>query len=79
MNYEWLAVAMFVGFFFILMSGYPVAFSFVGAALLFGAIGPYDRAANDEPIRRAGRVAPSKPSDCKQQQVKGGGRLAAPF
>ncbi len=39
MNYEWLAVAMFVGFFFIMMSGYPVAFSFAGAAILFGAIG----------------------------------------
>ena len=39
MNYEWLAVAMFVGFFFIMMSGYPVAFSFAGSAILFGAIG----------------------------------------
>jgi tripartite ATP-independent transporter DctM subunit len=39
MNFEWLAVAMFVGFFFILMTGYPVAFSFAGAALLFGGIG----------------------------------------
>lgn len=39
MGYEWLAVAMFVGFFFILMSGYPVAFSFAAAAMLFGGIG----------------------------------------
>ena len=39
MNYEWLAIAMFAGFFFIMMSGYPVAFSFAGAAILFGAIG----------------------------------------
>lgn len=39
MGYEWLAVAMFVGFFFILMSGYPVAFSFAGAAIVFGLIG----------------------------------------
>ncbi|HHY56151.1 MAG TPA: TRAP transporter large permease subunit [Chloroflexi bacterium] len=39
MGYEWLAVAMFVGFFFIMMSGFPVAFSFAGAAILFGAIG----------------------------------------
>jgi TRAP-type mannitol/chloroaromatic compound transport system permease large subunit len=38
MGYEWLAVAMFVGFFFILMSGYPVAFSFAAAAMLFGGI-----------------------------------------
>jgi tripartite ATP-independent transporter DctM subunit len=39
MGYEWLAIAMFVGFFFILMSGYPVAFSFAGTAMVFGLIG----------------------------------------
>ena len=39
MGYEWLAVAMFVGFFFILMSGYPVAFSFAAAAMVFGGLG----------------------------------------
>ncbi|MBE2239507.1 MAG: TRAP transporter large permease subunit [Caldilineaceae bacterium] len=39
MDYEWLAIAMFVGFFFIMMTGFPVAFSFAGAAILFGAIG----------------------------------------
>lgn len=39
MGFEWLAIAMFIGFFFILMSGYPVAFSFAGTALLFGVIG----------------------------------------
>ena len=39
MGYEWLAVAMFVGFFFILISGYPVAFSFAGTGLVFGLIG----------------------------------------
>lgn len=39
MGYEWLAIAMFVGFFFILMSGYPVAFSFAGTAIIFGSIG----------------------------------------
>jgi TRAP-type mannitol/chloroaromatic compound transport system permease large subunit len=39
MGFEWLAIAMFVGFFFILMSGYPVAFSFAGTALVFGLIG----------------------------------------
>jgi tripartite ATP-independent transporter DctM subunit len=39
MGYEWLAIAMFVGFFLILLSGYPVAFSFAGTALVFGAIG----------------------------------------
>jgi tripartite ATP-independent transporter DctM subunit len=39
MGYEWLAIAMFVGFFIILMSGYPVAFSFAGTAIIFGGIG----------------------------------------
>jgi tripartite ATP-independent transporter DctM subunit len=36
---EWLAIAMFVGFFVFLMSGYPVAFSFAGTAIVFGFIG----------------------------------------
>src|SRR5262245_57944537 len=39
MSFEWLAIMMFVGFFFILMTGYPVAFSFAGTAFIFGAIG----------------------------------------
>ncbi|MBD1910038.1 MULTISPECIES: TRAP transporter large permease subunit [unclassified Leptolyngbya] len=39
MGYEWLAIAMFVGFFVILITGYPVAFSFAGTALIFGGIG----------------------------------------
>jgi tripartite ATP-independent transporter DctM subunit len=39
MGFEWLAILMFVGFFFILMSGYPVAFSFAGTAIVFGLIG----------------------------------------
>lgn len=39
MGFEWLAIAMFVGFFIILMSGYPVAFSFAGTALVFGLLG----------------------------------------
>lgn len=39
MGFEWLAILMFVGFFLILMSGYPVAFSFAGTALVFGLIG----------------------------------------
>ncbi|MBD1916972.1 MULTISPECIES: TRAP transporter large permease subunit [Cyanophyceae] len=39
MSYEWLAIAMFVGFFLILMSGYPVAFSFAGTGLVFGLVG----------------------------------------
>ena len=37
MGYEWLAILMFVGFFFLLLSGFPVAFSFAGTAILFGA------------------------------------------
>jgi tripartite ATP-independent transporter DctM subunit len=36
---EWLAIAMFLGFFIFLMSGYPVAFSFAGTAIVFGFIG----------------------------------------
>jgi tripartite ATP-independent transporter DctM subunit len=39
MSFEWLAIAMFAGFFIILMTGYPVAYSFVGTALVFGGIG----------------------------------------
>jgi tripartite ATP-independent transporter DctM subunit len=39
MGYQWLSIAMFVVFFFILISGYPVAFSFAGTALVFGSIG----------------------------------------
>ncbi|MGB8699934.1 MAG: TRAP transporter large permease subunit [Thermosynechococcaceae cyanobacterium] len=39
MGFEWLAIAMFVGFFFILISGYPVAFSFAGTAIVFGLVG----------------------------------------
>jgi tripartite ATP-independent transporter DctM subunit len=36
---EWLAIAMFAGFFVILMTGYPVSFSFAGTAIVFGLIG----------------------------------------
>jgi tripartite ATP-independent transporter DctM subunit len=39
MGFEWLAVAMFAGFFFILLTGYPVAFSFAASAMIFGLIG----------------------------------------
>jgi tripartite ATP-independent transporter DctM subunit len=39
MSFEWLAVLMFVGFFFLLISGYPVAFSFAGTAIIFGLLG----------------------------------------
>jgi tripartite ATP-independent transporter DctM subunit len=39
MGFEWLAIVMFVGFFFLLLSGYPVAYSFAGTAIIFGLIG----------------------------------------
>lgn len=39
MSFEWLAIAMFAGFVAILLTGYPVAFSFAGTAIIFGAIG----------------------------------------
>ena len=39
MGAEWLAILMFVGFFFLLLSGYPVAFSFAGTAIIFGLLG----------------------------------------
>ena len=38
-GYEWLALAMFGGFMVLLLLGYPVAFSFAGAAIIFGTIG----------------------------------------
>ena len=40
-GYEWLALAMFGGFMILLLLGYPVAFSFAGAAIVFGIIGYY--------------------------------------
>ncbi|HFE66368.1 MAG TPA: TRAP transporter large permease subunit [Chloroflexi bacterium] len=39
MNFEWLAIVMFVLFLFLILSGYPVAYSFAGTAIAFGAIG----------------------------------------
>lgn len=39
MGFEWLAIVMFLGFFIILMSGYPVAFSFAGTGIVFGLLG----------------------------------------
>ena len=38
-GFEWLAIVMFVLFLILIMSGYPVAFSFAGTAIAFGAIG----------------------------------------
>jgi tripartite ATP-independent transporter DctM subunit len=39
MGYEWLAIAMFAGFLVLLLSGYPVAYSFAGTGLVFGLMG----------------------------------------
>ncbi|MCS6883666.1 MAG: TRAP transporter large permease subunit, partial [Chloroflexaceae bacterium] len=39
MGSEWLALLMFAGFFFILLSGYPVAYSFVATSIIFGLLG----------------------------------------
>ncbi len=39
MGFEWLAIVMFVLFLILILSGYPVAFSFAGTAIAFGAIG----------------------------------------
>jgi tripartite ATP-independent transporter DctM subunit len=38
-GFEWMSVVMFAGFFALLMTGYPVAFSFVGTAIVFGMVG----------------------------------------
>ena len=39
MGAEWLAIIMFAIFLVLLLVGYPVAFSFAGTAIVFGAIG----------------------------------------
>ena len=39
MSVEWLAIVMFAIFLVLLLAGYPVAFSFAGTAIVFGAIG----------------------------------------
>ena len=39
MGLEWIAIVMFVLFLFLILSGYPVAFSFAGTAIVFGLIG----------------------------------------
>ncbi len=39
MGVEWLAIIMFAIFLVLLLFGYPVAFSFAGTAIVFGAIG----------------------------------------
>lgn len=38
-GFEWLALVMFFAFFVIIMSGYPVGYSFALTAILFGALG----------------------------------------
>ncbi len=39
MGFEWLAIAMFVLFFVLILYGYPVAFSFAGTSVVFVLIG----------------------------------------
>ena len=39
MGFEWLALAMFVLFFVLILYGYPVGFSFAGTAVVFCIIG----------------------------------------
>lgn len=39
MGFEWLAIVMFVLFLTLLLSGYPVAFSFAGTSIVFALIG----------------------------------------
>ena len=39
MGFEWLALLMFVLFFVLILSGYPVAFSFAGTAVVFLLLG----------------------------------------
>lgn len=41
MGFEWVAIVMFVLFLILILSGYPVAFSFAGTAIAFGGIGLY--------------------------------------
>jgi len=45
-NYDWLSLVMFAGFFFFIMSGYPVGYSFAANAIFFGAIGYFMGAFN---------------------------------
>ncbi len=39
MGLEWLAIAMFILFFVLILYGYPVAFSFAGTAFVFMLLG----------------------------------------
>ncbi len=39
MGFEWLAIVMFGLFLILILSGYPVAFSFAGTAIIFGLLG----------------------------------------
>lgn len=39
MGFEWLAIVMFALFLILILSGYPVAYSFAGTAIVFGALG----------------------------------------
>lgn len=51
MGAEWLALAMFGGLIILLLSGYPVAFSFAGTAIIFGIIGYFTGDLNPNRLR----------------------------
>jgi tripartite ATP-independent transporter DctM subunit len=51
-GFEWLAITMFAGMFFLLFMGYPVAFTFAGTAMIFGLVG-YGLGAFDQALINA--------------------------
>ena len=51
MGTEWLALAMFAGLILFLLSGYPVAFSFAGTAIIFGIIAYFTGDLNPNRLR----------------------------
>ncbi len=56
MSVEWLAILMFAGFFFLLLTGYPVAFSFAGTAIVFGLLGLAVEPVFRPPAERVGSI-----------------------
>lgn len=50
-HFEWLALVMFLGFFFVIMSGYPVGYSFAATAIFFGVFGVISGALNPSLLR----------------------------
>ncbi len=50
-HFEWLALVMFFGFFVVIMSGYPVGYSFAATAIFFGIFGVITGAFNPALLR----------------------------